>query len=684
MRIFERIEDRWLFWTALFVGLAITIWPVWIGPIFPAWDWGGHLAMADVWARLEDVELYREIYERRGGLMPNTVAARFVGWLYPVVDPLAALRLFTTLLMVATVGSLWAVTRVFGRSHWLVLLCIPFLWNGSFYYGMINYVAVFPLLFGMVALSARTAEDPDWTGITAMAALGVASFFVHGLGCLFTVAAGAIIYALSVHTPRRLLGLIAFLPTLTIWYVWQKGAAGSGLPSSGFIETLRNAAWFGLGWTLDRAYKHSLDVTTLSWESWVLTALGLAWTVSIVGSFLTDQKAPRDRGFLYRHRLHLLAAFFLVCLFCTPGYIRHTNINTRFVPLLIWTLALVPRVPEEHLTSRLAGALAFVTTCAFGAYLAHSVDRLDRQELTPMVEVIDQVPPQSRVDCLQVGGERHPVFHGRPLQHNCPGLVHSRRSSYGEFGFPNIAFSPVAFRTPGFHVRNSTHAWHNLGGLQSFDYLIIRGDHRAPPETVAVRVAEAGGQPAPDLEPNRTHTSRWSLYRVLDQAFDATHRDLAGGSGGHPFQWSCDQSSWLDGFSAWIVSDSTVSSLRPICERRAGDAIRGPQIGAPHGNRHRETARCPADSVAVGLAGRAGQFVDQLDLLCAPIHSGTDANGRRWRESEIETIEGGGGTGGNAFRITCPPDSAAAALVGRNGARLDAVGVACRRLESPR
>ena len=301
-----------------------------------------------------------------------------------------------------------------------------------------------------------------------------------------------------------------------------------------------------------------------------------------------------------------------------------------------------------------------------------------------MVEVIDQIPPQSRVDCLQVGGERHPVFHGRPLQHNCPGLIHSRRSSYGEFGFPTIAFSPVGFRQPGFHVRNSTRAWHNLGGLQSFDYLIIRGDHRPPPETVTRRVAEAGGQRAPDLEPGRTHTSRWTLYAVTDQEFDATYRDMAGGPGGHRFQWTCDEGSWLDGFSAWIVSNSTVPSLRPICEPRPGDTVDGPQIGAPHGNRKRRTARCPHGNVAVGLEGRAGKFVDQLNLLCAPIQTDSDDRGRYWEESEIEIIKGGGGTGGEPFRITCPTDSAAAALTGRNGARIDAVGVACRSLTSSR
>lgn len=681
-------RENLAFWGALAAALAVLIWPVWMGPIFPAWDWGGHLAMADAWARLEEVELYGQIYERRSGIVPNILSARFVGWMYPLVEPLAALRLFTSLVMLSTVAALLAVARTFGRSRWLVFLCLPFLWNGSFYFGMINYVAVFPLLFAGVALSARTAETGEWRYAVGLGSVVTASFFVHGLGCLFTVAAGGLIYVLSLRRLRRVWGLLLFAPAIALWMYWRANIDGQGLPSSGIIETLQNAAWFGPVWILKRAYKHSLDVTSLPFESWVLGGLGLAWVMAAMAALQADSPSTEDDppGFFYEYRLHLLAFALVLAVFATPGYIQHTNINTRFVPLALWTLALVPRAPTRHLLTRGAAGLAIVVSLSFGVHLVQNVERLHRQEFDSLVEVIDQIPPQSTVDCMQVGYGTNPVFRGRALQHNCPGLLHVRRDSYGEFGFPDTAFNPITFRRKDFPVRGSLGGWHDLGGLQTFGYLIIRGDHHPPPTTVTRRAARAGGRPDPDLEPGRTHTTEWTLYRVLNQEFDATHREVSGGPGGQPFQWTCPEGAYLDGFSGRIDANETVTSLRPTCHASEDgrNATRGPQIGATGGARRRVSARCPDDSMAVGVEGRAGRFVDQLNLLCAPIETATETGAPRWNASKLETIEGGGGTGGEPFRITCPTASAAASLIGRNGARIDAVGVACRTLPSPR
>lgn len=91
-------------------------------------------------------------------------------------------------------------------------------------------------------------------------------------------------------------------------------------------------------------------------------------------------------------------------------------------------------------------------------------------------------------------------------------------------------------------------------------------------------------------------------------------------------------------------------------------------------------ARCPEGTFVVGLSGRAGAYVDQLNTMCAPLRR-TEGGGLEWNRSRLETMEGMGGEGGDKFEWTCPPDTIATGIEGRHGGWIDAIGVVCEPIE---
>jgi hypothetical protein len=116
----------------------------------------------------------------------------------------------------------------------------------------------------------------------------------------------------------------------------------------------------------------------------------------------------------------------------------------------------------------------------------------------------------------------------------------------------------------------------------------------------------------------------------------------------------------------------------PICARvtdvRAGiptvfrDAQQGGSGGAP-------TDRlCPLGMVVRAIKGKAGVFVDRLEVECQQLDRTESV-----AERDLEPV---GGSGGSATREKCPGRSALVALNFQTGARVDRLGGTCNRIET--
>lgn len=555
-------------WDLVFLGLLAwatiaLIRPIWVGPMSPMTDFGGHVAMADVWARYDEVPLYQELYERRSGWAPNLLSARFVGWFYPLLDVLSATRLFVSLTMLATVLALMGALKSFGRSRWLVFLGLPFLWNGSFYWGMINFLPTIPLFFAGIAIAHQAGRRGGWGWAAALTSVGILSFLTHGMGFVFVIAASAFVLFFSLKRPRRLLQFGALMPSLLIWMRWRQSTGGdSGLPGQGLRATLRDSARW---WEPDKAFmeviRYALDATVSQKDTVLGVLLLLIWIVLLALSrrpkddppAALDQAPPSPKEeqpelitarfpafsalkqrlepifrrlsaskpaqllrIAYGEAQENIVLLVILCLalglLTFPAYILATNVKTRVMPLFVFALVLLPTPPKRSFLAAAALAAAICASLWWGYFLQHEAHRFAAQEMAPLVELSEHIPRQSRVECLGTRPMPAPIFWYYPLDHSCPGLIQIRRDSFGGNGFAGTGFNPVAFRKGHVYMWLRGHGFSKPARLKYWDYVVIRGNHRRPHKRVAELVAERKA----DVEGAKT----WYLYRVIPPEAD--------------------------------------------------------------------------------------------------------------------------------------------------------------------
>jgi hypothetical protein len=87
---------------------------------------------------------------------------------------------------------------------------------------------------------------------------------------------------------------------------------------------------------------------------------------------------------------------------------------------------------------------------------------------------------------------------------------------------------------------------------------------------------------------------------------------------------------------------------------------------------------CATNEIVVGFSGRAGAYVDQLALRCAPLRISGEPGLYSLSVGEATTIGPAGGDGGNLFPpIDCPAGQIATGTALRVGLAIDAFGLIC-------
>lgn len=127
-----------------------------------------------------------------------------------------------------------------------------------------------------------------------------------------------------------------------------------------------------------------------------------------------------------------------------------------------------------------------------------------------------------------------------------------------------------------------------------------------------------------------------------------------------------------------------VAAVTPRCRRvtpqgavlaQRGDAVAASMFG---GSPERtEVLACPEGQLAVGLFGRAGEYVDEIGLVCAALEVSQTESSRTFIRGELTRPGTVGGEGGRAFQLLCPEGSILFGVSGRSGAVVDALGVRC-------
>lgn len=190
-----------------------------------------------------------------------------------------------------------------------------------------------------------------------------------------------------------------------------------------------------------------------------------------------------------------------------------------------------------------------------------------------------------------------------------------------------------------------------------------------PPGFYLTFVIDAAGVPS------EGRMLRINIDATPDTAVDYT--PAIGGGGGAPFQLACNADEILVGVHGRY--QTYVNQVGPQCVamdqlgRWIGDPVDRPVTGGTaSGPAFSRT--CPRDFALSGFRGRAGQYVNELEIECRAL----TADGKLGGAGQYLGADGGsGGSPQGPYR--CGTDNPAYALYGRSGGRLDSFGVQCRQ-----
>jgi hypothetical protein len=517
-------QTSWLYWSLLVVCTSLFIAPLWIGRLTPLVDFGCNLVMIDSYVRYDELPAVSARFTRQSGLMPNILAAQFADLIYPWVEPREAMRLWLSTSLLMLVGALVWMCRVFERSKWLVLLGLPTLWSGLFAVGMVHYCMALPLVLLGVCAARMTGTCDGWRGWAFGVLLGIfalVSFFTHGIGCLFLLGSSLGIFMVSLHRPMSMVRGVVLVPAAWIWIRWFDQSTEDSARIPGGLDAAfgAGAMWRdpidAISWTLRQGH----DVLESPVDSYVMLGTCAVWLVLMsVGA----RQMLRTRGIyagLRQHALLIGAVALSAALFVLPAQIQRTAVSSRLIPLAIWFVLLLPAAQIKSFLERIAIGVMIVLNLWYGIHLCQETARFDREQVAPLMALLEQIPKRSRVECVEVCPETgDTVFIRRPFCHGCGALAVVERDAYtGGGGFAHNNFNPIRFRSGQSYPTVRRRPWAVHPYTPEWDYILQRGTQtweqygRVDRIGLSEEVGDGG--------------RRWSLYRVRDPRPDIASAD---------------------------------------------------------------------------------------------------------------------------------------------------------------
>lgn len=154
--------------------------PIFTDRLPPLADYVNHLARMHVLAAIDGDDMLARLYQVRWAVIPNLVMDILVPPLARHIDIYLAGQLFVFFTVLLLVTGPMAIHRaLFGRSSPWPLVVFPFVYNGIFLFGLMNYLLGLGVALWGVAAWIATRERSVWLRGGLSAAIVLVLFFCH-------------------------------------------------------------------------------------------------------------------------------------------------------------------------------------------------------------------------------------------------------------------------------------------------------------------------------------------------------------------------------------------------------------------------------------------------------------------------------------------------------------------------
>lgn len=173
---------------ALFAALLLAaLWPILTTPVAPLADYVNHLARMRILADIADDPALAGVYTVKWALIPNLIMDLVVPRLAGLIGVYPAGQLYLVALVALLTGGPMVLYRAL-HGHWSPwpLAVVPFVYNGIFLFGLVNYLfGVGVAIWGAAAWIALADRPVVWrmalAGILVVPVLFVCHLFAVGL-----------------------------------------------------------------------------------------------------------------------------------------------------------------------------------------------------------------------------------------------------------------------------------------------------------------------------------------------------------------------------------------------------------------------------------------------------------------------------------------------------------------------